>query len=203
MAWWCWARAAGPRAHRYGRAGPGRGGRERAGSGGRTPAPRPTAVSPRRLTVLLEPRRGFRRARPRTEEPTPATAEPPAAEARPAPPRRSLCPPPPARAGRPPARRLVRPLLFAVGVSGSAGGEGAGGGPASGRRPGLRLSRRCPVHRHRLRGRCHLAVRGAQGPGPDVFRGSSGGLAGQNPPAEEGRLQKAGTCARTDRGSGL
>eukprot|EP00075_Anas_platyrhynchos_P030846 XP_027320099.1 presenilins-associated rhomboid-like protein, mitochondrial [Anas platyrhynchos] len=94
MAWWCWARAAGPRAHR--------------------------------LTVLLEPRRGFRRARPRTEEPPPAAAaEPPAAEARPAPPRRSLCPPPPARAGRPPARRLVRPLLFAVGFTGTAFGAAA------------------------------------------------------------------------------
>ncbi|XP_054061392.1 presenilins-associated rhomboid-like protein, mitochondrial [Rissa tridactyla] len=90
MAWWCWARAWGPRPHR--------------------------------LTVLLEQRQGFRRARPRPEEP-------PAGEARPGPPppRRSLCPPPPppAHAGRPSPRRLVKPLLFAVGFTGSAFGSAA------------------------------------------------------------------------------
>lgn len=93
--------------------------------------------------MLLEQRQGFRRARARPEEP-------PAAEARPGPPprRRSLCPPPPPRAGRPSPRRLVKPLLFAVGVSGSrgpavavsgrggeagsAGSPGAGGGSAAG-----------------------------------------------------------------------
>ncbi|KAM9274831.1 LOW QUALITY PROTEIN: presenilin-associated rhomboid-like protein, mitochondrial [Cariama cristata] len=77
---------------------------------------------PHRLTVLLEQRQGFRRARPRPEEP------PAAAEARPgpAPPRRSLCPPPPpTRAGRPSPRRLVKPLLFAVGFTGSAFGSAA------------------------------------------------------------------------------
>ncbi|KAM6326444.1 LOW QUALITY PROTEIN: presenilin-associated rhomboid-like protein, mitochondrial [Podargus strigoides] len=88
MAWRCWARACGPRAHR--------------------------------LPLLLEQRQGFRRARPRPEEP-PAAAT--AAEARPGPlsPRRSLCPlPPPARAGRPSPRRLVKPFFFAVGFTGSA-----------------------------------------------------------------------------------
>ncbi|KAK4819540.1 hypothetical protein QYF61_006297 [Mycteria americana] len=79
---------------------------------------------PHRLTVLLEQRQGFRRARPRPEEP-PAAA---AAEARPGPPppRRSLCPPPPPpRAGRPSPRRLLKPLLFAVGFTGSAFGSAA------------------------------------------------------------------------------
>ncbi|XP_062477743.1 presenilin-associated rhomboid-like protein, mitochondrial isoform X2 [Pezoporus occidentalis] len=78
-----------------------------------------------RLTVLLEQRQGFRRARPRSEEPPAVTA----AEARPGPPdrRRSLCPPPPppSRAGRPSARRLVKPFLFAVGFTGSAFGSAA------------------------------------------------------------------------------
>ncbi|XP_042651501.1 presenilins-associated rhomboid-like protein, mitochondrial [Tyto alba] len=79
---------------------------------------------PHRLTVLLEQRQGFRRARPRPEEPSP----PAAAEARPGPPppRRSLCPPPPpTRGGRPSPRRLVKPLLFAVGFTGSAFGSAA------------------------------------------------------------------------------
>ncbi|XP_068277291.1 presenilin-associated rhomboid-like protein, mitochondrial [Nyctibius grandis] len=78
---------------------------------------------PHRLTVLLEQRQGFRRARPRPEEP-PAAA---AAEARPGPPppRRRLCPPPPPRTGRPSPRRLVKPLFFAVGFTGSAFGSAA------------------------------------------------------------------------------
>ncbi|XP_074402876.1 presenilin-associated rhomboid-like protein, mitochondrial [Zonotrichia albicollis] len=79
---------------------------------------------PHRLALLLlQPRRGFRRARPRPEEPPAA-----AAEARPGPPlpRRSLCPPSPtAAAGRPSPRRLVKPLLFAVGFTGSAFGSAA------------------------------------------------------------------------------
>lgn len=77
-------------------------------------------LSPRRLTVLLEQRQGFRRVRPRSKEPQAPAGS---AEARPAPPppRRSLCPPPPARGGRPSPRRLVKPLLFAVGVSGGRG----------------------------------------------------------------------------------
>ncbi|XP_075014189.1 presenilin-associated rhomboid-like protein, mitochondrial isoform X2 [Calonectris borealis] len=77
---------------------------------------------PHRLTVLLEQRQGFRRVRPRPEEP------PAAAETRPGPPppRRSLCPlPPPTRGGRPSPRRLVKPLLFAVGFTGSAFGSAA------------------------------------------------------------------------------
>ncbi|KAM6414177.1 presenilin-associated rhomboid-like protein, mitochondrial [Rhynochetos jubatus] len=77
------------------------------------------------LTVLLEQRQGFRRARPRPEEPPAATA---AGEARPGPPppRRSLCPlPPPSRAGRPSPRRLLKPLLFVVGFTGSAFGSAA------------------------------------------------------------------------------
>lgn len=118
MAWWCWARARGPRPHRYRRAGEGSG-------RGRAVAAVLTVPSlPRRLTVLLEPRQGFRRARPRPEEPPPAAT---AAEGRPGPPapRRSLCPPAPTpRAGRPSPRRLVRPLLFAVGVSGNPGRAG-------------------------------------------------------------------------------
>lgn len=81
-------------------------------------------LSPRRLTVLLEQRQGFRRVRPRSEEPQAPAGS---AEARPAPPppRRSLCPPPPARGGRPSPRRLVKPLLFAVGFTGTAFGAAA------------------------------------------------------------------------------
>ncbi|XP_015132654.1 presenilins-associated rhomboid-like protein, mitochondrial [Gallus gallus] len=77
-----------------------------------------------RLTVLLEQRQGFRRVRPRSEEPQAPAGS---AEARPAPPppRRSLCPPPPARGGRPSPRRLVKPLLFAVGFTGTAFGAAA------------------------------------------------------------------------------
>ncbi|XP_057288960.1 presenilins-associated rhomboid-like protein, mitochondrial isoform X1 [Pezoporus wallicus] len=101
---------------------PGRAGeRSRAGGRGGTDGLR---LFPRRLTVLLEQRQGFRRARPRSEEPPAVTA----AEARPGPPdrRRSLCPPPPpSRAGRPSARRLVKPFLFAVGFTGSAFGSAA------------------------------------------------------------------------------
>ncbi|XP_057230223.1 presenilins-associated rhomboid-like protein, mitochondrial [Malurus melanocephalus] len=79
---------------------------------------------PHRLALLLlQPRRGFRRARPRPEEPPAA-----AAEARPVSPspRRSLYPPSPTTAaGRPSPRRLVKPFLFAVGFTGSAFGSAA------------------------------------------------------------------------------
>ncbi|XP_038002197.1 presenilins-associated rhomboid-like protein, mitochondrial [Motacilla alba alba] len=79
---------------------------------------------PHRLALLLlQPRRGFRRARPRPEEPPAAAAE---ARPGPPPPRRSLCPPSPTTAaGRPSPRRLVKPLLFAVGFTGSAFGSAA------------------------------------------------------------------------------
>ncbi|XP_041272269.1 presenilins-associated rhomboid-like protein, mitochondrial [Onychostruthus taczanowskii] len=79
---------------------------------------------PHRLALLLlQPRRGFRRARPRPEEPPAAATE---ARPGPPPPRRSLCPPSPTTAaGRPSPRRLVKPLLFAVGFTGSAFGSAA------------------------------------------------------------------------------
>ncbi|XP_071607784.1 presenilin-associated rhomboid-like protein, mitochondrial isoform X3 [Heliangelus exortis] len=76
------------------------------------------APRPRRLPVLLEQRQGFRRARP-----PPAESPAGSAEAGPVPQprrRRSLFPPPPPpppHTGRPSPQRLVKPLIFAVGIN--------------------------------------------------------------------------------------
>uniref|UniRef100_A0A8C6YSK3 Uncharacterized protein n=1 Tax=Nothoprocta perdicaria TaxID=30464 RepID=A0A8C6YSK3_NOTPE len=130
-----WRGGAGRAAGRRGRTG----NAPRARPGVGRAAWRSRTLSPRRVAVLLEQPRGFRRARSRAEEPA-------GAEAAPAP-RRSLCPPPPpARAGRPSPGRLVKPLVFAVGVmrAGRGGLRGRPWGPLGAEAARAALTGRAP-----------------------------------------------------------
>lgn len=141
----------------------------------------PDGVVPRvssRWPNSLQQRSGFRKvtrkAEPKkAEDPVPTRPDPPEATLQ------NRAPPSPPRA----FGRLVRPLLFTVGVG------GVGGEPRALPRP---AANSMSVYRLLLRLGGHLAVRGAQVQSPELLQRAASRLAGEGAASETRRRPKGG-----------